>query len=793
MAKLPISDGQFAQTFTVNTKTGSYIILSTANTYVNKNIKITTNVKSAVAVADTATADTTLYTIDGANAGVNIGNVTNVVGTKTTTEPSSGYYLAVTASATGNSKITTAGWIDTGSLGAASASEIQYYPIQAGAYSTSGGGLTANTGYANITTNACYTNGSYDTSDSVDVASQSSDTEGYYKITVEGYGNVKRAAIKKTASTAGYIPINTSGTQTSAATNKNSKKGYAYLYIKKSTITDNSITPSTSAQTVTISDGYYPIARTVSIAAMTTTTVTTSYSNTGMSTYFDSHGSASGASVTITPQYTNTDAGYLVAHTTATPAGGVGYWKIKTSTTNYGVTTISGTEPNQTATRGIYTWTTGWITAGSMPTASFANEGTNGVEYADITNTTEAPVLSSADGYLYINQGYTDNLKIHIGKFISPEVTIQRTDQILASYTAYDANGNLLTGTIPSKNSTHITRSGNTITIPWGKYEGIVGQHDAVTYTITAGDYTTTATNTIAGTITPKVAINNASTYGFTTTQPSGTNGTNYLTLDPGADVTTQWKATATATITTEGYLATGSKTATVKGSPTIAAGTNYYVPVITPTFTAGTITASISDNTINTTMTTTETATSYYIDAAAEGSASCTAPTWTSTSKGVISVTAGTSAGTTPTALNNLTKSATRVYIPAATGSITMTAGNGSCTYNSTDSANITLSTTDTSGVKISFDGSGEVSAVATTTAGYTPANNSYATGTSTSSGTQTTTRYVTGVTIVPPDNLEDNAREFSITVPNGSRSDFITFVFTVAYDGSVTVAGPD
>ena len=192
--------------------------------------------------------------------------------------------------------------------------------------------------------------------------------------------------------------------------------------------------------------------------------------------------------------------------------------------------------------------------------------------------------------------------------------------------------------------------------------------------------------------------------------------------------------------------------------------------------------------------MTTSSSSTSYYIDAAAAGSASCTATKWNGNAKGVISVTSGTNAGSAPTSINNLSKSATRIYIPAATGSITMTAGNGSCSYNSSSSTNITVSDTNTSGVKIAFNGSGSVSAVAKTTVGYTPANNSYATGTSTSSNSTTGSKYVTGVNIRPPDGQNDT-RQFSITVPNGSRSadDTITFVFTVDYDGNVTVAGPD
>ena len=64
---------------------------------------------------------------------------------------------------------------------------------------------------------------------------------------------------------------------------------------------------------------------------------TTSFSNTGMLTYFDevtSPASASDYNVSITPKYTNT-AGYLEAHGTATNAGGEKYWNIKTVTPTF--------------------------------------------------------------------------------------------------------------------------------------------------------------------------------------------------------------------------------------------------------------------------------------------------------------------------------------------------------------------------------------------------------------------------------------------------------------------------
>lgn len=79
MAILSTSKGQFAQTFTVNQQAGSYILLSTANKYVDKDIKITTNVKLATSAKDTASASTSLYTTDGSNAGINIGATSGVV------------------------------------------------------------------------------------------------------------------------------------------------------------------------------------------------------------------------------------------------------------------------------------------------------------------------------------------------------------------------------------------------------------------------------------------------------------------------------------------------------------------------------------------------------------------------------------------------------------------------------------------------------------------------------------------------------------------------------------------
>jgi len=134
-----------------------------------------------------------------------------------------------------------------------------------------------------------------------------------------------------------------------------------------------------------------------------------------------------------------------------------------------------------------------------------------------------------------------------------------------------------------------------------------------------------------------------------------------------------------------------------------------------------------------------------------------------------------------------NVGSSATRTYIPAAAGSVTITGGSGACTYSTATNAN--CSTTNNSGVEITFTGGGTVTAVAKiTTAGYTPTNNNFATATA-GSGNGVGSIYVNGVTLTPPNS---GTRYFDITVPNGSINDYMTFRFTVDTSGNVTIAPP-
>lgn len=131
-----------------------------------------------------------------------------------------------------------------------------------------------------------------------------------------------------------------------------------------------------------------------------------------------------------------------------------------------GITTVSGSS----ADRGVATWSAGVIASGSIGAATFANTSSGQTQYVDISNTTEAPVLVSG-GYLYINKGYTDDLKISLAKLVPDGANADlSSDKILSGYAAYDNDGNLVAGNIPSKSSANVTVAGPTVSIPSGYY-----------------------------------------------------------------------------------------------------------------------------------------------------------------------------------------------------------------------------------------------------------------------------------------------------------------------------------
>lgn len=105
---------------------------------------------------------------------------------------------------------------------------------------------------------------------------------------------------------------------------------------------------------------------------------------------------------------------------------------------------------------------------------------------------------------------------------------------------------------------------------------------------------------------------------------------------------------------------------------------------------------------------------------------------------------------------------------LPAAVGSITMTAGTGVLTKGN----GIGTSTSDTYNCGFSLSGKGSVSAKAKiTTAGYTPTNNSFATGALTSSNASTT-EYINSLTIPAGKTFGSDSAKNAITLVAGTAA---------------------
>ena len=239
MATLGTANGQFEQSFTIAKKTGTTVTMATEGKYVDKNIKLTLNVQAGA--AEGGSASVAKVATDGSAEGVNI---TAVIGSPVTSEPTSGYYAAFTG--TGNSKVTTAGWFDTGNL-ASKTSATTYFPVTAGSCTVAGGVLSTS-GYTK--SNLALTLQSGSDTNMVNVTTSTSQTlSGYdyhFKINgstpaVSGTTSASVTAITDTH-TAGYIPAKATtnfrnAQSASPAVSVNATSGSIWVQLKKATFT----------------------------------------------------------------------------------------------------------------------------------------------------------------------------------------------------------------------------------------------------------------------------------------------------------------------------------------------------------------------------------------------------------------------------------------------------------------------------------------------------------------------------------------------------------------------------
>jgi hypothetical protein len=225
----------------------------------------------------------------------------------------------------------------------------------------------------------------------------------------------------------------------------------------------------------------------------------------------------------------------------------------------------------------------------NVQAGTLSNEASSGVTY---TPNTAASTILPAEGTLYINEGWYPNTSVTLAHMIPDDVSYSNagSNQILSGFEAYDVDGKKLIGTLAT-----------------------------VDPTFNGGDVTATAT---VGTITKPTAtiesagtFKTASTYGVTTAQPStGTDGTNYLTID-GTITKGTGSVTATATANrtavnwyqnTTGHISKATGDVALAAPATAATNTSaassidvtltdnfapLYIPIVTASFGGGVIT----------------------------------------------------------------------------------------------------------------------------------------------------------------------------------------------------------
>lgn len=148
---------------------------------------------------------------------------------------------------------------------------------------------------------------------------------------------------------------------------------------------------------------------------------------------------ASSAATTTRPS-----SGYYVAVNSAANTGTI-QATASVSSAGYGTTTAGQytTTPSSSLTVGASASDVTYI---PITAATFANSATSGATYTDISST--APALISGD-YLYINPGYVPASKISLAKLVpDAEGANAPANYILSGYTAFDNNGALIIGTM---------------------------------------------------------------------------------------------------------------------------------------------------------------------------------------------------------------------------------------------------------------------------------------------------------------------------------------------------------
>lgn len=366
--------------------------------------------------------------------------------------------------------------------------------------------------------------------------------------------------------TAGYVSSGTAGTITVSGSNTS----------QLTTQSAQTLYPSTSDQTIT-SGQYLTGTQTFKAVTHTVTAANVKYNATVK--IGDAADDDRVASVTGTFTASNSVSSGQTAAAAAQIRSGYSAWvngaEVKGSLGNTSVTQGTTTVSSNTATRGTASWGNGVITAGSISAATFGStvaSGKTANSYVDISATTDAPVLVSGD-YLYINQGYTDNIKISLAKLVPDGSDVKgHQEYLLSGHSAYDDDGVLVSGSIPTitlpTSAASSATSGYTSKATIGRSTSAQYINIPPGYNATGGYYTISAVANGSAT-TPATTI---------TSEPTITVGSD------GLITATNSKTQSVTPTVNAGYVSSGTAgTITVSGSKTSQLSTQAAV-TITPT-----------------------------------------------------------------------------------------------------------------------------------------------------------------------------------------------------------------
>lgn len=738
LAGVSNTDTNMTASIELQQETDTIIKLNTDNKYLNKDIWLTMSVRSAnVSLGgSTTTNGKAAAAITNTNSMAVITDITNKTagtdywGVKATAS------ISTTPKFTPSLTVSQTGWLATAPTGSAtnvtvngdSTGKTIYIPRAT--FSDNGGNVVK---YTTDGSNA----GVNKTDAVLDAVSGTEPASGIY-VAFTGSGNSKVA-------TAGYIPKDATTTTGSSI---------KYFPVKQGKVTSGSATISSLTYTYQSDPGNFKITGSADVSAPASNTAGyidgtygTRSKNTGgatVSTTVAKVGLKATSSSTLT---------YQPAIKRQTPASGESWTDASSG---------AETTPSSVPASGVYVKVKSNANTGTITVSpAVSSNGYGTTSYYSATNYTGTIGASaSKDTYIPITTAtaaVTANQSIPT----NPTISFPESGKLRATYSGSKTITGTLSnaGWVSSISSATVTTSGTTT---------VTTLELPATYNFSIGTAAGASTDAASGfTLTNKAYR--------TTTITNNANG--ILTITNAGTATVKSNSASTGTLKVNAY--NNASTAALTGDQQIVTNGKWVYATIAS---EGSVTAAPSVAVTNsTTMSTTTTNTGYSFTVGGTPSNGTVqtkhkvtkmgwTPTYNATNGGTVTVTPSVSGGKT-------------VYITAAVGAVTMTAGSGTCTHTST--VNATVSDSDTSGVYLGFKGKGSVSATATiTTAGYAPqtaSGGSFATGASTSSNQSSELKkYITGVEIKA-------SKTFKLTVPNGSST--VEFTWTVDSSGNVVV----